>query len=681
MKNKKWIQFSGLGLCIGLLISPFVFRGWFLGWQNTLQNKFYDLASPSPEIIIVDIDEKSLSADQLGPLSAWPRAHYAKAINLLNQQGASVIGIDITFPDASPKGEADDLILSKTLSIHSNVVLAGHYFFENKTRQFVWPNETLLKAKPQLGWLNVSLDGDGMVRKIPLFTRTKDGVIEAFSVAIARKHLKQEPAGHLVKNGQFSFSDQISLPAFNLKDEETKEEVSFMHLNYFAEPGAYRHLSMSDLLKEQFIDKRGDKINFEDKIVLIGPTALDLQDYYLSPVGSGLRMAGVEIHANAIQTLTEQRFLRDQSALSLWLFLLATLLINLFLFARLKIRWAIPLAVLEAFGFMLAGILFYDEGIFLKVIYPLFTLIFTFVGVFLLRFLLEQSKRKFVEGAFGHYVNKSVVDEILKDPTNLELGGVKKEVTAFFSDIAGFTSISEQMEPGQLVHFLNEYLDKMTQVILNHQGTLDKYEGDAIMAFWGAPLDLPNHPLEACLAALENQKVLAQLRPQWQQQGLPPIEVRIGINTGEVIAGNMGSEDRFDYTIMGDAVNLASRLEGVNKQYGTRIIISENTYVKVKDQFIVRELDQIRVKGKKEPVRIYELIGKAGEVANEQIQLINTFHQGLAFYRQKNFLAAEAEFKKAPQDPPSAVFAQRCAYFMKNPPAEGWDGVYTFNVK
>jgi adenylate cyclase len=263
----------------------------------------------------------------------------------------------------------------------------------------------------------------------------------------------------------------------------------------------------------------------------------------------------------------------------------------------------------------------------------------------------------------------------------LKLGGARRDVTVFFSDIAGFTSISEKMEPEPLVRFLNTYLGAMTNIILGRQGTLDKYEGDAIMAFWGAPISQEDHAIRACQAALECQKKLEELRFDWERQSLPPFRIRIGLNSGEAIAGNMGSESRFDYTVMGDNVNLASRLEGISKQYGTELIISENTRTLIGDDFVCRELDLIRVKGKDKPVRIFELIGKKDEVTPEQTQKIEVFQKGLGFYRSKNFMAAIEKFKSITNDPPSGVFAHRCEVFIQNPPAEGWDGVWTFTEK
>jgi adenylate cyclase len=678
---KKLTRFIGLGLIILAVIALMMRQGWLISVQRGLQNKFYDYDSASSEIVIVSIDEKSLEDAKLGAFSQWKREYYAQAIDALNTAGAAAIGIDVTFPDASTHGKADDEILRDALAKYDNTVIAGRYYFDNGIRQTDLPNATIMEANPKVGWINVQLDDDGFVRTIPLFAATKDKTVEAFSLQIARAYLKVEPVDYRITGNAFHFSEQTVIPAMIKRDKETNQDVPLMYVNYFAEPNKFTRISFIDLINGKLVDTYGDPIDFKDKIALIGPTAIDLQDDYLSPVSKGVRMPGVEIHANNIQTLIEGKFLRNQTDMSLWVTLLALLAVNLALFAVLKVRYTLPLTVLEIFGILVTGIVAYEFRIFLNVIYPISLIVLSFVGTYLLRFIMEQKERKFIEGAFGHYVNKDVVKQIQKDPKVLVLGGIKRNITVFFSDIEGFTSLSEKLEPNDLVSFLNEYLQEMTEVILKYQGTLDKYEGDAIMAFWNAPLPLYDHPLNACLAALENQSKLAELRIKWAKEGKPQISARIGINTGDAVVGNMGSRDRFDYTAMGDDVNLGSRLEGINKQYGTKIIISESTYKGVGDKLLCRELDLIRVKGKNEPVRIYELVGKK-EAVNRDVQaVLDVFASALVLYRQKNFLSAKQAFESIKNDPPSEVFAKRCEEFMKNPPEDNWDGVWTFMTK
>jgi len=678
---KKYLKFLGLGAALLIIVFLVTQRGWFMGIQHNLQNKFYDYDSASSEIVVVAIDEKSLKPENLGPFKSWSRTNYARAVDVLNANEAATIGIDVTFPDISILGSEDDQALADTLSNYDNVVLASRYYFDGEERGYEWPNDDILESNSTLGWINIQLDSDGFVRSLPLFTQSDKGVIDAFSLALARIYLRAQPSDYRVVDGYFDYSEDIRIPAWVRKDKDSGEEVNFMYINYFAQPNKFTHISFSDLVAENLVDKKGNPINFRDKIVIIGPTAIDLQDDYLSPVSEGVRMPGVEIHANNVQTVITEQFLRDQSPLSLWLTIVGLLVLNIVLFSFLKVRYTIPLALIEVFGMLVVGIVAYESRILVNVVYPILTTILSFIGTYLVRFIMEQKDRQFIEGAFGHYVNKDVVKQIKKDPHMLELGGAKREITVFFSDIAGFTSISEKLKPEELVKFLNEYLGEMTNLIIGNQGTLDKYEGDAIMAFWNAPIPQHAHQLHACNAALENQKRLAQLREKWAKSDLPEMHVRIGLNTGEAVVGNMGSENRFDYTAMGDNVNLASRLENINKQYGTYLLISESTYEAVKEHVICRELDMIRVKGKKESVKIYELIAKKEEQTNEINEKIHSYAEALMLYRAKRFAEAQTKFELLRGDAPSELFVQRCAGFIKNPPAEDWDGVWNFEVK
>ncbi len=675
----KLLKFIGLGLALLLLLLLTAHQGWFLGIQRSLQNYFYDFDQASSEIIIVAIDEDSLSEKKLGSLGSWPREYYAQAIETLNQNGAATIGIDITFPNRSSVGIVDDERFKKALQSNDNVVLASYYQDGGETIE--WPNESIQAADPTFGWINVRLDDDGFVRQIPVFNESDKGVIEAFSLALARTYLNQNPADYYVRDGLFNFSSDIAIPVVSQQDNGAGYQAHLMYMNYFAKPNQFRRISFADLIEGNLVDSDGEPINFRDKIAIIGPTAIDLQDDYLSPVSSGVRMPGVEIHANAVQTVITQQFLQDQSTLMLWSILLGILILNLVLFSFLRVRYALLVLTVELVGILIGGILAYEYRILANVVYPILASLLSFMGAYLLRFILEQKKRKFIEGAFGHYVNKTVVKNIQANPDLLKLGGVKRDLTVFFSDIEGFTSISEHFQPEELVQFLNEYLGEMTDIIIDQQGTLDKYEGDAIMAFWNAPLPDHDHAVHACFAALENQKKLSALREKWMKVGLPEMHVRIGINTGEAVVGNMGSKNRFDYTAMGDNVNLASRLEGLNKQYHTSILISEKTYQQVKAELVCRELDIVRVKGKREPVRIYELMAKKNDLDPDLSEKIETFESGLKHYRHQEFKEAKQTFERLKDDYTAMIMAKRCEALLKNPPASDWDGVWNFEVK
>jgi adenylate cyclase len=310
----------------------------------------------------------------------------------------------------------------------------------------------------------------------------------------------------------------------------------------------------------------------------------------------------------------------------------------------------------------------------------------SFVGHNLYHYILTQHERRMIQGAFSHYVPAKVVSEILENPDKLQLGGEERVVSVMFSDVAGFTSISERLTPAELVNLLNEYLTEMTEIVLAHDGIIDKYEGDAIMAEFGVPVHFDNHAFMACSAALQMQKKLAYLRQKWQKEGKPLLKARIGINTGEVIVGNMGSKNVFDYTVMGDHVNLGSRLEGANKFYGTYIMISEFTYDEIKDDFYTRELDLIRVKGKEQPIKVFELIASKRERINEKfLEMLNLYAQGLEYYKSQQWDDAincfESCLKLVPEDTPSTEYRSRCIEYKFNSPGPDWDGVTVMTEK
>jgi class 3 adenylate cyclase len=291
----------------------------------------------------------------------------------------------------------------------------------------------------------------------------------------------------------------------------------------------------------------------------------------------------------------------------------------------------------------------------------------------------------FVKSTFKRYVSASVVDQLLKDPARLKLGGERKELTVFFSDVSGFTSLSERLSPERLVELINEYLSEMTEAIFAHEGTLDKYEGDAIMAFWGAPVEQPDHALRACKAALDNMSSLRRLWTKWEAEGLPRLDFRIGLNTGPMVVGNMGSAIRMDYTVMGDAVNLGSRLEGANRAYGTRILISETTRRAAGQAIVARELDLLAVKGKTTAVRVFELVGLAGFVPPHQLAGYRAFEDGLEACRRRSWEKSLTAFREADHrlggDIASRIFIERVQRFAAAPPPSDWDGRFVLTEK
>lgn len=492
-----------------------------------------------------------------------------------------------------------------------------------------------------------------------------------------------------------------------------------MLINYFGGRDTFGRVSFGEL-----ITGKAQADLFKDKIVMIGNTHQLAHDEYPTPFGrknyspadaaqtavkAGFT-SGLEIHANALATILQGRFIMplgqavakalrkpDSGLIVEWTPLIITVLFALlgsFLFIIMK-AGARKITALFFFATVLWGgaaiYLFIEKRIWCPFSAPLTALIMTYGGGLFYHLWVEGREKRWIKDTFGKYLAPSVVEQIVRDPSKLKLGGEERELTAFFSDIQGFTSISEQLgSPSKLVELLNEYLSAMADIIESYEGTVDKYEGDAVIAFWGAPVFFEDHALKACLAALDQQKRFAQLRKEWEQSGKwPPAvakaRVRMGLNTGLMVVGNMGSRGRMNYTIMGDAVNLASRLEGVNKQYGTLIIASETTYFQVREHIEARELDVIRVVGKSEPVKIYELLSGKGELSEETKAALDLFSEALALYRGKRWEEAIEKFegvlKIMPNDSPSTVYIQRCKSFLQKPPPDDWDGVFEMKTK
>jgi len=335
------------------------------------------------------------------------------------------------------------------------------------------------------------------------------------------------------------------------------------------------------------------------------------------------------------------------------------------------------ISFLAGYGYL--GIyLFNNKGLLLNMTYPLMVVITAYLCIILYRYAMETREKKKLKGTFQHYVAPSIMEELLKYPEKLKLGGEEKELTVLFSDIRRFTTIAEGLEPPALINLLNEYLSAMSETVFKYEGYLDKYIGDAIMAVYGTPLVQHDHARKACLTALEMVEGLNVLRRSWNGRGLPPLNIGVGINTGNMVVGNIGSEHKFEYTVIGDNVNLASRLEGLNKLYGTNIIISEMVYKEIGRELFCRELDVVQVKGKVKSVAIYELMKMEKTQPLEQVAGI--FHRGVMYYRERRWEDAIKTFNDVvdlkPEDGPSMLYIQRCRQFLSAPPPEDWQGIF-----
>ncbi len=541
------------------------------------------------------------------------------------------------------------------------------------------PLPKFAKGADSFGYFNVPPDLDGPMRRVRLLNRHEDEFHLALSLVAASKYVG---GGIYPLNG--TIKPDITLDGIALTSDRIvpTDLHGRMLINYYEAPENYfPTYSVAD-----FIDGTVGPETYKDKIVVFGMTAKGLYD--LRPTPFSATTPGVYIHASAMQNMLDGFYLERYYGLAL-VEILFYIILGLFLGLVLP---RIPAwgGLLATLGF--AGVLYwvdttyvFSQGIWMLNVLPTLQAFATFLGVTIHGYLTEGREKRQIRKAFQFYLTKSVVDEMLKDTDKLKLGGEKRTCSVLFSDIRGFTTISERLSPEQLVYLLNAYLTPMTNIVFKYDGTLDKYMGDAVMAIFGAPIAHKDHALRACETALDMMDELHVLQEQWREEGLPEIDIGIGVNTGPMSVGNMGSEVRFDYTVMGDNVNLGSRLEGINKQYGSNIIISSYTYDEVKEHLYAREIDSVRVKGKREPVVIYELLGR-GEPQGQEAEAMQSFAQGITHYKDQDWEQAIALFSAVrdelkPNDFASNMYVQRCEAMRENPPGAGWDGVFTMTTK
>ncbi len=661
------------------------------------------------DIIIIDIDNRSL--EKLGQFNQWPRSYHARLIDYITTGGALAIGFDILFLEPERNQAEDSALVAST---NNNAIVYHALAFSAAAEDaFLYAMQTpphgfatekfslslpkaasrnlihmdrfdgklveLYNASTGLGFANFLPDNDSVIRGMPLFMNFASRQYPAFAMAVALGALGATPDNIDIIPGR----EIIIRPPGAQGKAIMKIPVDRkcrMLVNYQGTFQTFRYISYYDVIMQ-----RVPKELFNGRIVLIGTSAPGLSD--IRPVPFQDAFPGVEIHANIIFNILTQQFISKQNLL----FAILNTIIWAILVAITGI-WFKPgksavITILVLSGFVsLAIFVFARFAYWLEMIRPLLAVTSSYLFVYVYRFLHEEKDKQRLKKMFQHYLNVSIVEEMTKNPELLKLGGEKRYATALFSDIENFTTLSENMPPEEMVSQLNEYLTAMTNIILGYDGYLDKYEGDAIMAIFGIPVEQPDHARRACKAALDMQKRLKQLRTQWRKQNRPEFHARIGINSGYMIAGNIGGTERFDYTVIGDSVNLASRLEGANKIYHTRILLSDETRSLVGDEFFFRELDRIRVKGKTNTVCVCELIDeKANIQSSSSREFLQAYHQGLECYRKREFRAALGHFHKAlqlvPDDYPVKMFIKRCNYYRKNPVPREWDGVFNLKSK
>jgi adenylate cyclase len=536
--------------------------------------------------------------------------------------------------------------------------------------------DLLSEVAPASGYFNMVPDPeDGVVRWMPLVIKCGREIYGPLSIQSVWHYLDQPQL--MVSVADYGIEGIRIGERFIPTDESGR-----MLINYLGPQKTFPHYSISDILRENL-----PKGTFKDKVVLVGATAIAIYDIRNTPVSSSGEYPGLEVHATVVDNILTRNFLEKPKWTGIY-DALAILVLGLLTGAVVRRLDALKGIFFSSALFILyiwiCRWLFVRWGTWVNMVYPLLVLVLVYTSLTVYRYLTEERERKKIKSAFTYYVSSSVVNEMLKYPEKLKLGGDRRDLSVLFSDIRGFTTIAEGLTPEDLVHLLNEYLTVMTDIVFKYDGMLDKYMGDAIMAIYGAPLDLPDHPIKACQSALEMMEELKRLNQKWTGEGKQPMDIGIGINTSPMMVGNMGSEQRFDFTVMGDSVNLGSRLEGANKSYKTNIIISEFTFDRVKDEFACMELDSVRVKGKTEPVKIYNLVGDK-DLPETQDRIVNEFNQGLALYKERKWAKAIHVFENITAMDPSLyaaqVYIERCRDLKKNPPPTDWDGVYVMTTK
>jgi len=672
--------------------------------NNDAQFKLRGARTLSDDIVVVAIDDKSIEKFGRWP---WNRTVLADGLQKMAHANPKLIAFDMVFSEPDPTSKTSDTFFTKMIeATNKNIpVLLGYFFYFSKKDieelQTNWEEqfnhifdskitakistirnppeqiptgigakssfEPYAKATRHHGFFDISSDIDGSIRKTHLIGKYHTTLFPSFGLKAAALSLNRQI---VVQFGEYGI-ENIFFKNETLPINESGE----FWINYAGPAKTFPTLSFADIYSGKITSAR-----LKDKIILVGVTAKAVGDVRVTPLDSS--HPGVEINATIVENLVHKHFLSRPAELFLYelLFIFLAGLVLGILFHKLKsLSSALATLVLFIVYIIANQKLFFEKGILADLFIPGCHLLFIFITTNAFKYFVEEKKSRQIRAAFQHYVSPAVVNEILKKPDQLALGGEKRKMTVLFSDIRGFTTLSETIPPEKLTRLLNLYLTTMTDCVFEHAGMLDKYVGDELMALFGAPLKTEQHVLDACLTALDMIQKLDIVRHEWTKENVSNLNIGIGIHTGEMIVGNMGSKRIFDYTVIGDSVNLGSRLEGTNKVYGTHIIISEDVYTQIQGKLLCREMDMIRVRGKQKSIRIYEVLGKT--LSDDQKDLLEQFQNGLSLYRKMQWKEAMHIFEQFPYDGPSKAFLTRCQIYAQNPPPPNWDGVFTLTEK
>jgi len=630
---------------IALIFLLFYFK-IFWHFDQQLQDKLFVREDIGENIVIVTIDDKSIQQFGQWP---WNRELHAQMIEKLENSEAKAIGYDVTF---SESGIGDEKFI-ETLNNSQKLVFPMEGTIKLRKDNIpeftksLWPISQI-KYKFLVGHTVLITDQDGKVRKMPFYVQDTSNKVPPFFMRI------------LQQAGLYRDRQGINPYVYHFN------EYQLFKIKFYGPKRTFDYYSFADVLADDFNIEI-----FKNKIILVGATAPNLHDEYMVPTSHGLAIPGVEVQANLIESYLQDEFLRqvDNKIDYLIHLTLLGLFTGLCVFF-VRLRYAVLLFFIIIILYLILCAALFSSGYVLPILYPILLIIFIYIFGLIAKYFLETKEKKKIKAGFSQYVAREVVDEIMKDPKKLNLGGAEKKITILFSDIRSFTSLSERLGPKKLVALLNEYLSEMADLIIDNEGVIDKFIGDAIMAFWGAPLNNKKQEICAVRAALLMTEKLKNFNKKNKNENQPEISVGIGINTGRAIVGNIGSKKRFDYTAVGDDVNLASRLEGLTKFYKVSIIVSESTAKAAQNEFVFRYLDQVAVKGKNEGVKIYQAMGVRSRNKKSEKFAIE-FQRAINFYLNENFERAKQIFEKLkekyPNDKPISLYLKRIEYYTANP--------------
>ncbi|WP_372678028.1 CHASE2 domain-containing protein [Desulfosarcina sp.] len=695
------------GVVLAIVLSP---SGLMEAWEaKTWDWRVGVMAEPgmaTKDIVLILLDQNSLDwAKEVNGLAwPWPREVYGAIVNFCRRSGARALALDVLFTEPSKYGVEDDAAFAQAISDYGRVALAT--FLSNQSgNDSSWP-----AAVPRPVFTVLGAEGQQPIEANPIHTFTRASIpvegIARQAAVLCNVSLSPDPDGIFRKVDLLKVFDDQWVPSLGLgvllaANPETTLAFAPHHLQvgkidipidtkgrtilrYRGPSGTHKTYSAAAVLQSEIQILNGERPNindpnaFRDKYVLFGFSAPGLFDLRPSPI-SGV-YAGVEIYATLIDNVLSGDLMRHPPH---WAVLVPLVILSLICAVSLSLLQSVVISISAISLFISLPVLLafgaYLKGFWLPIVVPEVAIALTVGLVLMINYTTEGRQKRFIKKAFKHFLSPAVIDQLIANPDRLRLGGERRVISIFFSDLQGFTTISERLDPESLIALLNDYLTEMTNIIHEEGGTIDKYEGDAIIAFWNAPLEISDHAVKAVKAALRCQERLTQMRPVYHERTGALLRMRIGINTGSAVVGNLGSNTRFDYTMIGDAVNLAARLEGANKQFGTFTMISQSTYELVDQQFKTRELARLTVVGRNAPVTVYEPMMPAAYEANQKV--LETFCRGLsAFYQGRIDLGEKFFAEIEDRDPAALAYAEKCRAIVKEKPKD-WQGVWVMGTK